>query len=384
MIPDPTFVSYEHLAVTIHIHCGLCGKQESFPCSSRVHRECASSGARGPLSHSINIMYHLALYCTGVGPQVIRKVLSVLGVRFGTFERTSSSKNADERVQRVCREVAKESCLAALQAEVNVSQEATAVPVEIGEPTDVRTKTLRETTATISVLADGCWLTRGAGGAFASYAGALTVFGGILGKIIYAMTYCKMCAFCEWHIWNHPDEPIPDHTCHIGGDPVYGPADPVWRGPSGVMEPSGCVEAVLTLGELGVKCGDWVGDEDCKISSALRDTKLVPQTFVSEFNKVSDPNHRVKNLKKGLRLMEKGGKRGSRLTVEQGDYLAKRYMAIIKENRGRLQVPGVAAPPHPLSKPDAVAATIAGLHVMTHHEFGRHELCGNHWVRMYM
>ena len=175
-----------------------CGHIKTFNSSTRAPKDPNEPRKGGKTQWVVNLLASVAESTSGVGPRVIQRVLSVFGIWYfpskradGRSEHKSKQKSL-ERVARAAEAVSKWSATKWLAREVVLAKEATTDKETI---TDVarRSEASGKSLSGITVSGDANWITRGSGRSYASIAGSYTWLGALTRKIVYLVSFSKMC-----------------------------------------------------------------------------------------------------------------------------------------------------------------------------------------------
>ncbi len=183
------------------------------------------------------------------------------------------------------------------------------------------------------------WMRRGAGKAYNSLTGHVTLMGHETRKCIGMAVRSKDCTICKWAKRNKKTPRF--HKCGMN-----------WKGSAKAMEADGVVELLKRCKARGKPIHILDGDDDTSAITKVR------REVDCNIEKVSDKGHLVKNLGKQLQSIKSSH---PELTHSVIKYLQKNFKYMVSQNQGNVE------------------GIIKGKKAVVDHAFGIHTNCDSSW-----
>ncbi|XP_063436635.1 uncharacterized protein LOC134718073 [Mytilus trossulus] len=261
----------------------------------------------------------------GIGPRQLNKFVTALGIPGATAK---TLKKREREIQKPLSEIAKTSCVNALQEEIEKTREQLNV----------------ETTAIPKLTAkyDMCWQKRGSGRSYSSHSGVGSVIGQNTGKVLNFKVCSDHCRICL-------------KASQLGKEPENHECQKNWNKSPKAMEAHTGAELLKTLEDIGgTQVGVLVMDDDSATLSQVKERLGHP------VEKWSDINHSRKSV--GNSMYNTLQKKHKTLTTTVIKYFQKCFSYAISQNK---------------NKENALKETLISI---VPHAFGQHEKCGN-WCK---
>ncbi|VDI69646.1 myosin V [Mytilus galloprovincialis] len=285
-------------------------------------------GTKGPAIFDINTKAAIGMIEAGIGPRQLNKFVTALGIPGATAK---TLKKREREIQKPLSEIAKTSCVNALQEEIEKTREQ--LNVETTNGTDIPKLTAKY---------DMCWQKRGSGRSYSSHSGVGSVIGQNTGKVLNFKVCSDHCRICL-------------KASQLGKEPENHECQKNWNKSPKAMEAHTGAELLKILEDIGgTQVGVLVMDDDSATLSQVKERLGHP------VEKWSDINHSRKSV--GNSMYNTLQKKHKTLTTTVIKYFQKCFSYAISQNK---------------NQENALKETLISI---VPHAFGHHEKCGN-WCK---